>query len=531
MSNVINLHDTFTQSQNMLVEVPLAELLQHRYFNTDESTDVFEAREVVMDFADPDMAAGAMVSRGYVNGETVTYRSSLCEPPRVAVEDDVDVQGRDRVLFEQLCYPQGNGSPTRADAFQALLRIKAQRTLGRVNRQIERLCSGVLMNNSIIGTIPTSPTDDTPVEIEVRYYNETEGNPQRFKPAYAWGNASATPYDDVCAMVNVLTQHGTMPDDLLISAEAFALLSADDKFKAVYKDYAWNGLIERENILPKEIERARFMGRVSFGGWMLNIIVYNGAYKDNSGNITPYLPKGFVCVIKSGCGRTLCGGCTLVNAQNLGEDLSASFVAKRGKYCASKFVDVRNQKVSVRCESRPLPAPYALWQWITMDAENTNSISAGEQCAVVNLDFDCEAEGATGIPDSMKNVKVGSKVSLGTPTLSGYTFDHWELNGEVLELDADSKVTIPGEGGTVWAVFASVITFNKGTNGDGGIMYQQTILYGESEKLSPIGFTGVTGKTVFKGWSLSDGGEKAYDDKGTITPEGDDTLYALFAAS
>lgn len=524
MSQVISLHDTVTYSQNQLIEAPLAELLQSRYFGTDETRDTFESREVVMDFDDPDLAAGAMVSKGYINGNTVTYRSSLCEPPRVAPEDDIDVQGRDRLLFEQLCYPQGGGSPSRSDAFQALLRIKAQRLVGRVNRQIEKLCASVLCENSIIGQIPTSPADNTPVDIEIRYYDQEDGNPQRFNPSHSWGSSGATPYEDVCAMVNELTARGTLPDDLLISAEAFDLLSQDDKFKAVFKDYAWNGLIERESILPKEISKARYLGRVSFGGWMLNLIVYTGAYKNSSGVITSYLPKGFVCVIKSGCGRTLCGGCTLVNAQNLGDDLGGSFIAKRGKYCASKYVDVYNQKLTVRCESRPLPAPFASWQWITMDAGNTNAISGGEQCVMAELTFDCEDDAVSGLPNTMK-VKSGSKVSLGTPTLSGYTFSHWEFNGEVLALDSNSKITVPTESGVVMAVFCSVITFSGGS---GGTQYQQSIEYGETESLDPVTLTGTSG-TTFSGWSTTSGGTVAYADQASVTPTGNTTLYAVFA--
>ena len=519
MANVITLHDTFTYSRNQLIEAPLYELLQSRYFGTDEMRDTFEARDVVLDFADPELEAGPMVSKGYIDGRKIEFNSTLCEPPRIAPEYSIDVQGRDRMLFEQLQYPQGDNSPTRADAFQALTRIVAQRLIGKVNRSIEKLCAQILTNNAIIGQIPTSPTDNTPVDIEVRYYDQATGNQQRYAPAVAWGQTGATPYKDVCAMVNELTARGTMPDDLLISAEAYDLLRQDEEFKAIFPASVY---VHEGDLFAREIDKARHMGNVSFGGWLLNIIVYTGAYKNDEGKLTPFLPKGFVCVIKSGCGRTLCGGNTLVNPQNLGEGLGGSFVSLRGKYCASKFVDVRNQLLTVRCESRPLPAPFATWQWITMDAGNANAISAGTQGPVAELSFYSDSLDVVGLPESL-SAKAGTKLSLTAPTLAGYTFSHWEFNGVELPLDSDGKITVPSEGGIVDAVFVSLISFEGGT---GGKQYPQAIRWGDSEALDAVTLT--DGVKTFSGWSESAGGDVKYADKGVIEPAGNITLHAIF---
>lgn len=518
MSNVITLYDTYTYSQNQLIEAPLAELLQSRYFGTDPARDTFEAREVVMDFADPELEAGPMVYKGYIDGRKIEYYSTTCEPPRIAPEYSIDVQGRDRLLFEQLSYPQGEHSPTRADAFQALTRIVAQRLVGKVNRSIEKLCASVLVNNAVIGQIPTSPTDNTPVDIEVRYYEKSNGNQQRFSPNVAWGQSGAQPYKDVCAMVNELTSRGTMPDDLLISPEAYDLLRQDEDFKSVFPASVY---VREGELFAKEINRARHVGTVSFGGWMLNIIVYNGAYRNEAGVMTPYLPKGFVCVIKSNCGRTLCGGSTLVNAQALGDDLSSSFVSKRGKYCASKFVDVRNQMLTVRCESRPLPAPHASWQWLTMDAGNSNSISGGSQGPVAQFLFYADSADVD-LPDTI-TAKAGTKVKLTAPTLTDYTFSHWEFDDAELVLDNDSKFTVPAEGGVIEAVFVSVITFEGGT---GGVQYPQAIRWEEKANLDAVTLS--KGENAFLGWSLTNGGEVAYENQAEIYPQGDMTLYAVF---
>lgn len=452
MSQTISIFSTVTQADNILVEVPENGLLQDRYFPTADK-DMFQSKEVLFDWDKSDLKAGTFVKKGYINGQTVTYRGNAVEPPRVGISDSIDPTDQDRVLFEQLCYQQGSDSPSRADAMEDLKRIKAARLVQRAHRSIEKTCANVLFNNAVVGQIQTSSTDDTMIDLDITYYDPIAGNDQRFIPKYAWGNVSATPYQDVVAMVNALVEHGGKAEDLLISPEAWKLLQKDNDFKTQFE------LIHTEDsvLFGRNIKDARHVAIAVFGGYMLNVIVYYGAYKNDSGKLTPFLDKGFVCILSENCGRTLCGGCTLMNPASISaEDVYGvnSFVQRRGKYIVSQFVDLNNQQLMIRCESRPLPAPYRPWQWITMDAQNTNSISEGVQAPDVSIEFDSDDENAT-LPADLSHQAGGSKITIAdaTTTTVGVTFDGYYVNGVKQTKDENNKYTVPNVD-TVWeAVF------------------------------------------------------------------------------
>lgn len=450
MATTISVYSTATQGDQLLIDVAETNLLQERYFPTD-GKDTFQTKEVVLDFDEGDLKAGAFVKKGYINGETVNWRGSVVEPPRIGISDTIDPTDHDRLLFEQLMYEQGSEEPSRADAFDDLKRLKAMREVRRVQRSIEKTCVDVLLDNGISGSIATSSTDPTPIAIDVQYFDPTYGNQQRYIPSYPWGNASATPYKDVCAMVHALTGHGGKAEDLLIAPQAYQWLEADSEFKSQFTMFH----TEDSVLFAREIEGARHVGMGNFGGYLLNIIVYNGQYKNDAGQMIQFLPKDFVCVTAPRCGRTLCGGCTLLNPAVIGADDVVdvnSFISKRGKYILSQFMDLNAQQLAIRCESRPLPAPYSPWRWITMEARNSNDISGGTVGADVNLNFvfvdgDGNEITPTTKPSDISHFIGGAKLlSSQVPdlVLSGYTFSKYMLeDGTTWVKDANGRYTCP----------------------------------------------------------------------------------------
>ena len=447
MANQISVYSTVTQADQLLIDVPENGLLQTRYFPT-ESKDEFQSKEVLLDFDDGDLKAGAFVKKGYITGETVVWRGSAVEPPRIGIEDSIDPTDHDRLLFEQLMYAQGSESPSRADAFDDLKRVKAGREVKRVQRSIEKTCAQVFLDNGVSGSMPTSATDSTPVAIDVNYYSDAKGNDQRYIPQHAWGSEGATPYTDVVKMVSELVAHGGKAEDLLIAPQAWAILEQDAAFKAQFTMFHTQDSV----LFAHEIEGAQHVGMGNFGGYLLNIIVYYGQYKDASGVMTQYLPKDFVCVTAPRCGRTLCGGCTLLNPSAIGADDVVgvnSFVQRRGKYIVSQYMDLNAQQLAIRCESRPLPAPYSPWRWITMEAQNNNEIAGGVVAPDVNLDFVFkDANGGTIVPTTKPNnlahVPGGSKIATSAVpdlVLSGYTFSKYILeDGSTWDKGSDGYV-------------------------------------------------------------------------------------------
>ena len=265
-------------------------------------------------------------------------------------------------------------------------------------------------------------------------------------------------------MTNALVQHGGKADDLLIAPEAYQYLQADTDFNKQFTAFH----TEDSVLFGREIEDARHVGIANFGGYMLNVLVYYGAYKTDAGQLVQYLPKDFVCVTAPECGRTLCGGCTLCNAAVIGADDSIgvdSFKQRRGKVIMSQYMDLNAQQLAIRCESRPLPAPYSPWRWITMEAQNSNDLAGGKVGADVNLKFEfVDADGETIVPTTkpsdLSHVLGGSRLTttqVPDLVLSGYTFTKYMLeDGTTWAKGTDGKYPCP----VVDQVITGVMTAN-----------------------------------------------------------------------
>ena len=414
---VINVFDTVSQGDGFLVEIPENAFIQNRYFQSSPRTEFF-SKKLVLDFDSEDLKAGAWVKKGFVNGQTTKFRATAIEPPRIGVSDTIDPSDNDRQLFEQLCYEMGDNGSNHAEALENLKRVKVMRLGQRCSRSIEKVCAQVLLDNAVRGTMATSPTDSTPVEIEIKFYDDSDGkgNPQRFIPKIAWDKEGATPYRDIVKMCVALKQHGGKPREVLMSPEAWICLRNDPILEKYVSWYHSEG----SSVGGGEEGDAERVARVVFDGYALDIIVYSGMYENADGEMVSFLPKDFVCVLSPDCCRLFTAGTTALNPNSITSvdpQGTASFIPRRGKFIASQFVDLRNQELSLRVESFPLPAPKKVWQFVTMLANNTNEIADGTVGYAVDIDFELKAEEAgVTLPDALVNQVGGSKYVLTIPT-------------------------------------------------------------------------------------------------------------------
>ena len=414
---VINVFDTVSQGDGFLVEIPENAWIQNRYFPSSARTEFF-SKKLVLDFDSEDLKAGAWVKKGYVNGETTKFRATAIEPPRIGVSDTIDPSDNDRQLFEQLCYEMSDNGSNHAEALENLKRVKVMRLGQRCSRSIEKLCVQVLLDNAVRGTMATSATDSTPIDVEIKYYDDSEGkgNPQRYVPAHPWDSAEATPYRDIVKMCVALKQHGGKPREVILSPEAWICLRNDPILEKYVSWYHSEG----SSVGGGEDGDAERVARVVFDGYALDIIVYSGMYENADGETVSFLPKDFVCVLSPDCCRLFTAGTTALNPNSVTSvdpQGTASFIPRRGKLIASQFVDLRNQELSLRVESFPLPAPKKQWQFVTMLANNTNEISEGTVGYAVDIDFELKAEEpGVKLPDALVNQVGGSKYTLTIPT-------------------------------------------------------------------------------------------------------------------
>ena len=447
---VINVFDTVSQGDGFLVEIPENAFIQNRYFQSSPRTEFF-SKKLVLDFDSEDLKAGAWVKKGFVNGQTTKFRATAIEPPRIGVSDTIDPSDNDRQLFEQLCYEMGDNGSNHAEALENLKRVKVMRLGQRCSRSIEKVCAQVLLDNAVRGTMATSPTDSTPVEIEIKFYDDSDGkgNPQRYVPAVAW-DQGGTPYRDIVKMCVALKQHGGKPREVLMSPEAWICLRNDPILEKYVSWYHSEG----SSVGGGEEGDAERVARVVFDGYALDIIVYSGMYENADGEMVSFLPKDFVCVLSPDCCRLFTAGTTALNPNSITSvdpQGTASFIPRRGKFIASQFVDLRNQELSLRVESFPLPAPKKDWQFITMLANNTNEIADGTVGYAVDIDFALTAEepGVT-LPDALVNQVGGSKYTLSIPTATASTkvvnvyLDGVEIASKKAQ-NSTVEITLPNE--------------------------------------------------------------------------------------
>ena len=350
MAQLINVKSTISQAEGFAVEVADSVLLSTRYFPNSDG-DNFATKEVLFDFEDSDLERGAFLTTTYKNGKTDNWRADSVVPPRVAVSDTVDPKGLDRIMFERL--QREMGADGRADAYQSLLELKAARLAMRVDRSIELLAALVLRTGAISFDQSKDNTNSAFDSINVKYYDPEKGCDNHYAPAVAWGEEGATPYRDICAMVAQVVKHGNRPADLLMGADAWQNLVADTEFK--YFPAAIH--TEGAELSFGEIDGAQSVGSGVFNGIKLNLICYSGAYRDSEGGLKTYIEPSAAIVISENVGRTLQGGCTLLNPDTTGYGLENSFIDLRGRHCQSIYKDFDKQTLEIREESRPLPAP------------------------------------------------------------------------------------------------------------------------------------------------------------------------------
>lgn len=385
MANTISVFSTVAQAQGYEVEVKDTVLLGSRYFPT-TAGDEFAGKEVLFDFEGSDLEKGAFLTSGYKDGNTTSWIANSVVPPRVGSADVVDPTNQDRQLFERLCRAQG-ADLNRAEAYQSLLTLKSARLAARTDRAKELLAALVLKEGKIEFDQDKDETGSETDHIVCKFYDPAKGADNHYVPAVAWGTASATPYDDICKMVAEGMKHGRRYTDLVLGANAWVHLSNDEKFKS----FAGSTFHSEGMMLDfGDVEGANHVAQAVFAGLKLDVIVYSGAYKNAAGEMQMYLESDAAILISEGIGRGLQGGCTLLNPDEIGYGIENAFVGMTGVHMQSIYKDFNNQKLYIREESRPLPAPKHSvneWDWIYCDT--SMSITGGAFGEVANgISFD-----------------------------------------------------------------------------------------------------------------------------------------------
>ena len=417
MANTISVFSTVAQAQGYEVEVKDTVLLGSRYFPT-TAGDEFAGKEVLFDFEGSDLEKGAFLTSGYKDGNTTSWIANSVVPPRVGSADVVDPTNQDRQLFERLCRAQG-ADLNRAEAYQSLLTLKSARLAARTDRAKELLAALVLKEGKIEFDQDKDESGTDTDHIVCKFYDPAKGADNHYVPEVAWtAESGAHPYDDICKMVTEGMKHGRRYTDLVLGANAWVHLSNDEKFKS----FAGSTFHSEGMMLDfGDVEGANHVAQAVFAGLKLDVIVYSGAYKNAAGEMQMYLESDAAILISEGIGRGLQGGCTLLNPEEIGYGIENAFVGMTGVHMQSIYKDFNNQKLYIREESRPLPAPKHSvneWDWIYCDT--SMSITGGAFGEVANgISFDGDKASGYSCADTV--VVAGLEANV-TGAESGTTF-------------------------------------------------------------------------------------------------------------
>lgn len=446
--STISVLSTVAQANGFEVSVADTTLLSSRYFPTTPG-DEFAGKEVLFDFESSDLKKGAFLTSGYKDGNTVSWIANSVIPPRVGSEDSVDPKDQDRNLFERLCRAQG-ADVNRSEAYQNLLNLKAARLAARTDRCKELLVALLLKEGKIDFDQDKDATGAEQDHIMCKFYDPAKGADNHYIPAVAWDQASAHPYDDVCKMINEGMKHGRRYTDLVLGASAWANMSNDDKFiRFSGNQYHSEGM----KLDFGDIEGAEHVASAVFNGVRLDVIVYSGAYKNEAGALVQFIDPNAAILISEAVGRGLQGGCTLLNPNHLGYDIDNSFMGMTGTHIQSLYKDFNNQKLYIREESRPLPAPKHSvneWDWIYCDTSMSMTGGAfGEVAKGISFEQDEDETWATDCACSLTAVVAGKPAAITVGTVTGKTVVLYAVKdgkpaGSALTV-TDGKIAVPAD--------------------------------------------------------------------------------------
>ena len=224
------IYQTLTMMAALLEMEPAYTFLRDRYFPTNASLDIFNTEDVLMDIKDGQQRMAPVVlprHRG-IMVDREPFRTERITPPFVAPSrrltlDDLNSRGFGEALF----------SDKSTEDREAALLGQDLVDLDRMHDNREEFIAARCMmgNGSELKQYGDKVDTDEYVEYELHFY-EGANNPTRFTPATPWDQNGATIYEDIAAMVRILTKAGKPVSDLVGNPAVIDTLLTDDR---IYK--------------------------------------------------------------------------------------------------------------------------------------------------------------------------------------------------------------------------------------------------------------------------------------------------------
>lgn len=355
MPNIPLLYETGTMLAAIKSMPPNPTFLRDRYFPTSVA-DLFPTEEVLVDIQDgDDVIAPCVIPRkkGIVI-EREGFRTDRYTPPYVAPERPLTIDDLNRRGFGEGLYPNRPAAERQGEILaQDLMDFDRM-----ISRREESIAAKTLLENGyVLRHYADKYGGSDYEEWELRFYDGTD-NPASYTPTTAWNASGANIFGDLQVMIRMLTARGNPVSDLIIAPDVADALIND----ATFQKYLDIRNFQMGRVAPSALPSgAAHLASINVFGHPIDVFTYDATYKDEAGNITPYIPSGRIILTAPACGRGLYGAVTQLEA---GDGSFHTYAERRvPKYISDENADVRTLRVT----SRPLFIPRRITPWVSAD--------------------------------------------------------------------------------------------------------------------------------------------------------------------
>lgn len=276
------------------------------------------------------------------------YRPATIAVGRVLTLDDLKHRQFGEVAFANVAPEQRAAQIIAEDALD--LRAK-------IDRREEKSTAEVLINNAFVfqetidGKTPAGPVK------KFHFYNNedpanAEKSPATLTLTKSWDTTKEGGkqiLSDLGTMISMLAEHNRIATDLLVSPDVYDILYHNEYLHDLFD----NRRIEIGGISPEQFAQypgVHILGPLNVKGTLLNIICYEGAYVDDEGKRTPYLPEGTAIVTAPAIMGFKYGSITQMENDEQWHTYYAPVVPR-------VFADVKNSMRELEMRSRSIPVP------------------------------------------------------------------------------------------------------------------------------------------------------------------------------
>lgn len=347
------IYDTRTLIRTVKKIYPVRNWFRNRYFPTGDQ-DMFPTAKVYIEYKEGSrkLAPFVIPKKGGITIDREGYTAVEFEPPYIAPKRPLTIDDLNKKGFGEELYADITPEQRQAQVLGEDLADLSE----MIDRREEWMCSEVIFNGEVVMKhYAESYGEGKPIEKVLRFYNIDEGFQNVYTPTVLWDAASPKMYEDMDAMVSMLTKAGCKAADLNMASDVYTKFINDSGIQKLLDNRSMN----IGNITPVETpEGVAHVGNIVVRGKKLDIFVYDEEYENEDGEIQSFMPSGSVFISAPGMGRLLYGSISQIEQED------NQVHTYRGKRIPKYLSDPKNEVREIRVASAPVPVPNDKRGWV-----------------------------------------------------------------------------------------------------------------------------------------------------------------------